>query len=118
MDEFAGRLVAKIGIDRAAAAKAAGVIWQFPHRATEQAQAFIARMPPADGVAHAAQTDSNSAGMFAALGDVIGAGSCMATEMGTARAVVCDTLQYACENAGTNAAGDTVGAGPGSGQFV
>ncbi len=51
MDELVGRLVAKIGVDRAAAAGAAGAVAQFPNRDTAHAFALTARVH-----AHAART--------------------------------------------------------------
>jgi hypothetical protein len=89
MDEFIGRLVAKIGVDRAAAADAAAVVARFQHRNTEQA---FARKQRASIVADAA--DSNLAGMAGEAGE------------------------YAYEQAGRNAVGVFVGAIPGFGQSV
>lgn len=112
--ELIGRLVATIGVDRAAAAKVVGGIVQLPYRDAEEAHAFIARMPRAAAVAHTSQTDSNSAGMFATLGGgVTGAGSrMMAAGPGMVPAAACGALRYARETAGKHAVGDIVGAIP------
>ena len=110
MDELIGRLVAKIGVDRAAAAKAAGGILLFPNRA-EQAHAFITRMPRAAAVACTSQPDTNCADM--SVGDMMDTGKRKpAARSTTIPAAACGALEYACEMAGGDAAGDIAGAIP------
>ena len=47
MDELIARLVAKVGVDRTAAEKAVGIIFEFLHKEgpADKVQALIARCP-------------------------------------------------------------------------
>jgi hypothetical protein len=121
MDELIGRLVAKTGVDRAAAAKAAGIILQFI--ATEcpgdVVKNLLDKLPGADAAIETAPSDSNFGGIFG--GGIMGVGSRMmgaGLSMGQVEAVARETLGFAREKVGEDAVGAIVGAIPGLGQLV
>jgi hypothetical protein len=121
MDELIGRLVANVGVDRATAEKAVGIILQFLRKEgpADKVQTLIDKMPGADAAMRAAPADQESGGMFG--GGVMAAGTrMMATglSMGQVQAVTRETIGYAREKAGEDAVGEIVGAIPGLGQFV
>ena len=121
MDELIGRLVANVGVDRAAAEKAVGIILQFLSKEgpADKVKALIDKMPGADAAMRAVPTDSESGGMFG--GGVLAAGTRMMAaglSMGQVQAVVRETIGFAREKAGEDAVGEIVGAIPGLGQFV
>jgi len=121
MDELIGRLVANMGVDRAAAATAVGIILQFlvKEGPADKVQALIDKLPGADAAIKSAPPDSNSGGMFG--GGIMAAGTRMMAaglSMGEVQAVTRETIGYAREKAGEDAVGDIVGAIPGLGQFV
>lgn len=118
MDELIGRLVAEIGIDRAAAEKAVGIILEFLVREgpADKVQPLLAKLPGADAlIAHAA---SDGGGM---MGGVMGAGMRMMSaglSMGQVQSVARAVLAYTREKAGEDAVGEIVAAIPGLAQFV
>jgi hypothetical protein len=121
MDELIGRLVANVGVDRAAAATAVGIILQFlvKEGPADKVHALMDKLPGADAAIKAAPPDSNSGGMFG--GGVMAAGTRMMAaglSMSEVQAVTRETIGYAREKAGEDAVGDIVGAIPGLGQFV
>jgi hypothetical protein len=122
MDELVGRLVAKVGVDRAAAAQAVGIILHFlvTEGPPDKVRALIALVPGADAAVAQAQSDSSSPGMFG-MGGVMAAGSRMMAaglSMSQVQAVTRETIGYAREKVGEDAVGEIVGAIPGLGQFV
>jgi hypothetical protein len=121
MDELIGRLVAKIGVDRAAAEAAVGIILQFlvKEGPADKVQALIDKLPDAQAAIAKAPPDANSGGMFG--GGVIAAGTRMMAaglSMGQVQAVTRETIAYAREKAGEDTIGEIVGAIPGLGQFI
>jgi hypothetical protein len=121
MDELIGRLVANVGVDRAVAATAVGIILQFlvKEGPADKVQTLVAKLPGADAAIRAAPPDPNSGGMFG--GGIMAAGSRMMAaglSMGEVQAVTRETIGYAREKAGEDAVGDIVGAIPGLAQFV
>ena len=121
MDELVGRLVAKVGVDRAAAEKAVGIILQFlvKEGPADKVQILISKMPGADAAMRLTPPDAESGGMFG--GGVMAAGTRMMSaglSMGQVQAVTRETIGYAREKAGEDAVGEIVGAIPGLGQFV
>ena len=121
MDELIGRLVANVGVDRAAAATAVGIILQFlvKEGPADKVHALMDKLPGADAAIKAAPPDANSGGMFG--GGVMAAGTRMMAaglSMSEVQAVTRETIGYAREKAGEDAFGDIVGAIPGLGQFV
>jgi len=121
MDELIGRLVANVGVDRAAAEKAVGIILQFllKEGPADKAKALVDKMPGAQAAIAAAPPDPNSGGVFG--GGVMAAGSRMMAvglSMAQVQAVTRETIGYAREKVGEDAVGEIVGAIPGLGQFV
>jgi hypothetical protein len=118
MDELIGRLVDSIGVDRAAAETAVGIILAFliEEGPPEKVQAFIAKLPGAEALAQKA-TGEGQGGM----GGVMGAGMRMMSaglSMGQVQSVTREVIAYAREKAGEDTVGELVGAIPGLAQFV
>jgi hypothetical protein len=121
MDELIGRLVANVGVDRAAASAAVGIILQFllKEGPADKVQSLVDKLPGADTAIRNAPPDNNSGGMFG--GGIMAAGTRMMAaglSMGQVQAVTRETIAYAREKAGEDAVGEIVGAIPGLGQFV
>jgi hypothetical protein len=121
MEELVGRLVANVGVDRAAAATAVGIILQFLSKEgpADKVKALLDKLPGAAAAIEAAPPDANSGGMFG--GGIMAAGTRMMAaglNMGQVQAVTRETIAYAREKAGEDAVGEIVGAIPGLGQFV
>jgi hypothetical protein len=123
MDELIARLVANIGVDRAAAEKAVGVIFEFLRKEgpTDQVQALLDRLPGANELMQAQEgLDASGGGMFA-MGGIMDAGTKMMAaglSMDQVQGVTRETIAYAREKAGDDAVGEIVGAIPGLSQFV
>ncbi|HEU5016746.1 MAG TPA: DUF2267 domain-containing protein [Pseudolabrys sp.] len=123
MDELIARIVANVGVDRNAAEKAVGIIFEFllKEGPADKVQALIGRLPGAEGLMEAQEgIDSSGGGMFA-MGGLMGAGTKMMAAgltMGQVQGVTREVIAYAREVAGEDAVGDVVGAIPGLGQFI
>ena len=123
MDELIARLVNTLGIDRDAAEKAVGIIFEFLKKEgpPDKVQALRDRLPGAAELMAAQEgIDSSGGGMFA-MGGIMGAGTKMMAaglSMGQVQGVARETLAFAREKAGEDAVGEIVGAIPGLGQFV
>ena len=124
MDELLSRLVAKVGVDRAAAEKAVGIILSFLRTdgPPDKVQALIARLPGAEVLL---QSQAGAGGgmldLGGLMGGVMGAGTKMMAaglSMGQVQGVTREVIGYAREKAGEDAVGEIVGAIPGLGQFV
>jgi hypothetical protein len=120
MDELVGRLVAEVGIDRAVAEKAVGIILAFllKEGPADKVQALIASMPGAEAAAAAA---ANEGGGGFGMGGIMGVGTQLMSaglSMGEVQSVARILLAYAREKAGEDTVGEIVGAIPGLGQFV
>jgi hypothetical protein len=120
MDELIARLVANVGVDRAAAEKSVGIILDFLRKEgpADKVQALIDRLPGAETLLQAQQGDSG--GMFG-MGGIMGAGTKMMAaglSMGQVQGVTKEVIAYAREKAGEDAIGEIVGAIPGLSQFV
>jgi hypothetical protein len=118
MDELIGRLVADIGIDRAAAEKAVGIILAFlvKEGPADKIQPLLAKLPGADALVQKAESTGGSG-----MGGVMGAGMQMMSaglSMGQVQSVARDVLAFTREKAGEDAVGEIVAAIPGLAQFV
>lgn len=124
MDELIARLVADVGIDRATAEKAVGIILEFlvKEGPADKVQPLLAKLPGAEAVMQRAATESDSAGLMAgAMGGVMGAGMRMMSaglSMGQVQSVTRAVIAYTREKAGEDAVGEIVAAVPGLSQFV
>ncbi len=118
MDELIARLVANVGVDRDAAKKAVGVIFEFllEEGPPDKVRALMDRLPRAEGQTEA-QQDLSGGGM----GGIMGAGAKMMAaglSMGEVEGVTREVIAYAREHAGDEAVGEVVGAIPGLSQFI
>ena len=124
MDELIARLLADVGIDRATAEKAVGIILEFlvKEGPADKVQPLLAKLPGAEAVMQRAATESDSAGLMAgAMGGVMGAGMRMMSaglSMGQVQSVTRAVIAYTREKAGEDAVGEIVAAVPGLSQFV
>ena len=124
MDELIARLVADVGIDRAAAEKAVGIILEFllKEGPTDKVQALLAKLPGAEAVMQKAASESDTSGLMGgAMGGVMGAGMRMMSaglSMGQVQSVTRAVIAYTREKAGEDAVGEIVAAIPGLAQFV
>ena len=124
MDELIARLVADVGIDRATAEKAVGIILEFlvKEGPADKVQPLLAKLPGAEAVMQRAATESDSAGLMAgAMGGVMGAGMRIMSaglSMGQVQSVTRAVIAYTREKAGEDAVGEIVAAVPGLSQFV
>jgi hypothetical protein len=124
MDELIARLVADIGIDRATAEKAVGIILEFlvKEGPADKVRPLLAKLPGAEAVMQKVANESDSGGMMAgAMGGVMGAGMRMMSaglSMGQVQSVTRAVIAYTREKAGEDAVGEIVAAIPGLAQFV
>jgi hypothetical protein len=119
MDELIGRLVANVGIDRAAAAMAVGIILDFVANEgpPDKAQSFLAKLPGADALRpQAAGEDADG------MGGVMGAGLRMmgtGLSIGAVQSVTQQFVANAREKVGEEEeVSEFVAAIPGLAQFV
>jgi hypothetical protein len=120
MDELIDRLVANIGVDRAQAEKAVGIILDFllKEGPADKVQTMLDRIPGAAALVDAAR--DGGGGMFS-MGGLMGAGAKMMAaglSMGQVQSVTREFIAFAREKVGEEAVGDLVGAIPGLSQFV
>jgi hypothetical protein len=124
MDELIARLVSDVGIDRAAAEKAVGIIFDFllKEGPADKVQPLLAKLPGAEAVMQKAASESDAGGAMAgAMGGVMGAGMRMMSaglSMGQVQSVTRAVIAYTREKAGEDAVGEIVAAIPGLAQFV
>ena len=124
MDELIARLVADVGIDRATAEKAVGIILEFlvKEGPADKVQPLLAKLPGAEAVMQKAAGESEAGGMMAGeMGGVMGAGMRMMSaglSMGQVQSVTRAMIAYTREKAGEDAVGEIVAAIPGLAQFV
>jgi hypothetical protein len=120
MEELIARLTADVGIDRAAAEKAVGIIFDFLAKEgpVDKVQPLLAKLPGAEAVMQQAASEGDGDGP---MGGVMGAGMRMMSaglSMGQVQSVTREVIAYAREKAGEDAVGEIVAAIPGLAQFV
>ena len=120
MEELVARLVANVGVDKAAAEKSVGIILDFLRKEgpADKVQALIDRLPGAEALLQSQSADAG--GMFG-MGGIMGAGTKMMAaglSMGQVQGVTKETIAYAREKAGEDAIGEIVGAIPGLSAFI
>ncbi len=124
MDELIARLVADVGIDRATAEKAVGIIFDFlvKEGPADKVQPLLVKIPGAEAVMQRARSESDAGSMLAgAMGGVMGAAMRMMSaglSMGQVQSITRAVIAYAREKAGEDAVGEIVAAIPGLSQFV
>lgn len=122
MEELVARLTADVGIDRTAAEKAVGIIFDFLAKEgpADKVRPLLAKLPGAEAVMQKAASEGNG-DMAGAMGGVMGAGMRMMSaglSMGQVQSVTRGVIAYAREKAGEDAVGEIVAAIPGLAQFV
>jgi len=123
MDELIARLVANVGVDRDAAEKAVGIIFEFllKEGPTDKVQALIDNLPGAQELMEAQGGIDASGGGGFAMGGLMGAGTKMMAaglSMDQIQGVTREVIAFSRETAGDEAVGEVVGAIPGLGQFI
>jgi hypothetical protein len=128
MDELIARLVADVGIERATAEKAVGIILDFlvKEGPADKVQPLLAKLPGAEALMQRAASENEAGGMMAgamggAMSGVMGAGMRMMSaglSMGQVQSVTRAVIAYTREKAGEDAVGEIVAAIPGLAQFV
>jgi hypothetical protein len=123
MDELIARLVANVGVDRDAAEKAVGVIFEFllAEGPPDKVRALMDRLPGAEELMEAQGGIDASGGGGFAMGGLMGAGTKMMAaglSMDQIQGVTREVIAHAREIAGDEAVGEVVGAIPGLGQFI
>jgi len=123
MDELIARLVAKIGVDRNAAEKAVGVIFEFLRKEgpPDKVKVLMDRLPGAEAFMQAQEGVDASGGGGFAMGGLMGAGTKMMAaglSMGQVQGVTKEVIAFAREKAGDDVIGEVVGAIPGLSQFI
>ena len=118
MDELIARLVTDVGVDRSAAEKAVGIIFDFlvKEGPADKVQPLMAKLPGAEALR--AKTGSESSGL---MSGVMGAGMRMMSAgltMGEVQDVARAVLAHAREKAGDKAISEVGAAIPGLAQFV
>lgn len=123
MDELIGRLVADVGIDRATAEKAVGIILDFLAKEgpPDKIQPLLAKLPGAEALQQ--QAASEGGGLMGGMmgGGVMGTGMRLMSaglSMGQVQSVTKEVIAYTREKAGEDAVGEIVAAIPGLAQFV
>jgi hypothetical protein len=128
MDELIARLVADVGMERATAEKAVGIILDFlvKEGPADKVQPLLAKLPGTEAVMQRAASENEAGGVMAgtmggAMGGVMGAGMRMMSaglNMGQVQSVTRAVIAYTREKAGEDAVGEIVAAIPGLAQFV
>ncbi|MGN6747441.1 MAG: DUF2267 domain-containing protein [Xanthobacteraceae bacterium] len=128
MDELIARLVADVGIERATAEKAVGIILEFlvKEGPADKVQPLLAKLPGAEALMQKAASENEAGGMMAgtmggAMGGVMGAGMRMMStglSIGQVQSVTRAVIAFTREKAGEDAVGEIVAAIPGLEQFV
>ena len=123
MDELIARLVANVGVDRNAAEKAVGVIFEFLRKEgpPDKVKALMDRLPGAEAFMQAQEGIDASGGGGFAMGGLMGAGTKMMAaglSMGQVQGVTKEVIAFAREKAGDDVIGEVVGAIPGLSQFL
>jgi len=123
MDELIARIVANVGVDRDAAEKAVGIIFEFllKEGPPDKVRALMDRLPGAEELREAQGGIDASGGGGFAMGGLMGAGTKMMAaglSMDQIQGVTREVIAHAREIAGDETVGEVVGAIPGLGQFI
>jgi hypothetical protein len=118
MDELIGRLVSEVGVDKAAAETAVGIILDFLSKEgpADKMQLLLAKLPGADALMQKAAAAGGSG-----MGGVMGAGMSMMSaglSMDQVQGVTRSFIAFARQKVGEDAVGEIVGAIPGLSQFI
>jgi hypothetical protein len=122
MDELVGRIVARVGVDRAVAEKSVGIIFDFLSKEgpTDRVHALLDQLPGANAAMAVARA-GDAGGMFGSMGGIMGVGSRLMSAglgIGEIQGVTRELIAYAREKAGDDAVNGIVEAIPGLSQFI
>ena len=117
MDELVERLVANVGVERAVAEKAVGIILAFllKEGPADKVQNLINQLPGAE----AAVQEAANGGL--GMGGIMGVGTklmAIGLGMGQMQGVTREIIAFSREKAGEDAVGEIVSSIPGLGQFI
>ena len=117
MDELIGRLVANLGVERATAETAVGIILAFLAKEgpPDKIQTLLAKLPGAEALIQKAPAGGGG------MGGVMGAGMQMMSaglSMGQVQDGTREFIAFARAKVGEDAVGEIVGSIPGLSQFV
>lgn len=118
MDELIGRLVNDVGVDKAAAETAVGIILDFLSKEgpADKIKLLLTKLPGAEALLQKAASGGGSG-----MGGVMGAGMSMMSaglSMGQVQSVTRSFIAFAREKVGEDEVGEIVAAIPGLSQFV
>jgi hypothetical protein len=121
MDELVDRIVAKVGVERALAEKAVGIIFDFLSKEgpADKVHTLLDQLPGANEAIAVARA-GDGGGIFG-MGGIMGVGSRLMSAglgMGDIQGVTRELIAYAREKAGDEAVGSIVDAIPGLSQFI
>lgn len=122
MSELVDRIAANVGLDRAVAEKAIGIILDFLSKEgpSDKVSALIARLPGSEALLQAARDEDNG-GLFGGMGGIMGVGARLmgaGLDMGQIQAVTGELMAYSRERGVGDTLGEIAGAIPGLGQFI
>jgi hypothetical protein len=120
MEELVERIAANVGVDKATAEKAVGIILDFLQKEgpADTVKTLLDKLPGAEALI--AQQASAGGGMFS-MGGIMGVGTKLmgaGLSMGQVQGVTKEVIAFAREKAGEDTIGEIVGAIPGLSQFV
>jgi hypothetical protein len=121
MDELVDQVVGNVGIDRAVAERAVGIILDFlaTEGPAEQVEALVGRLPGATEAIASARAEGG--GLSASAGGIMGVGSRLMSaglDMGEIQGVARELIAYARDKAGDDEVNAIVDAIPGLSQFI
>jgi hypothetical protein len=122
MSELVERVATQVGLDKAVAEKAIGIMLDFLAKEGPQdkVQALLAKLPGADALLAAGRGEGDG-GLFGSMGGIMGAGSRLmgvGLDMGQIQGVIREIMAYSREKGAADALGDIAASIPGMSQFV
>jgi hypothetical protein len=122
MSELVDRIAANVGLDRAVAEKAIGIILDFLSKEgpADKVSVLIARLPGSEALLAAARKGDNG-GLFGSMGGIMGVGTRLmgaGLDMGQIQAVTRELMAFSREHNAGDVLGEIAEAIPGLGQFI
>lgn len=122
MSDLVDRVASRVGIDRAVAEKAVGIILDFLSKEgpADKVQALFARLPGAEALVQAARSNSGG-GMFASMGGIMGVGSKLMSaglDLGQIQGVNRELMAYSSDQGAGELLREIADAIPGLSQYV
>jgi hypothetical protein len=121
MTELVDRIVARVGVDRATAEKAVGIVLDFLSKEgpADKVQLLLAKLPGHEPLITAASNDGG--GLFGNVGGIMGVGSRLmgaGLGMGDIQNVIKELVVYSREKSAGEALTDIAASIPGLGQYI